>query len=400
LFVCLGMMKAVHDLGVSAGFNEITGNTAAATGPLLGNSADLMNGFLANMPDMSGVASTAAANTQPNPMSLFAAAGVLNCNGCDGCGGKGEFKEMASLMPNITRHNCTHVTVQEKTGKSREMKTEGNLYEKIKLSEQLHGLLAQIKNLKQQQSLRHQHAPKPQVEILKTESDNSQTRHRVPLKLENRTDFISEIDADNSQTRHRVSLKMENRTDETGSNSKIDVDNSQTRQNVPMKMRNKTDDLESSSKIGLDNNLQTGTSPNIKTNHGNDRASLNKNQTLKDSVYSTNKSVTMLTKVRRKRLKLNVSSHQNQQLDSSITNITDSRKTRIIVEDNPQTRHRLPKKHLMPSKATRKNKTRRVSKITKRKNVISKWKKSQRKTKHSSYNTRQKRNAEENRKDL
>lgn len=171
------------------------------------------SGIADNMPDMTGL--SAASPIQAHPMSLLAMTGILNCGGGCGCGddSKGEFKAMAAgLIKNVTRLNCTHVAVQ--TGKSRQIPgtADSKLSDKIKLSEQLHSLLKEIKSMRGTQ-------------------DNSQTRHSVP-KNNTAYQFVNtgpQIDSENHLA-----------ADGIVKSTKIEEDNSQTRHQVPIKSKIKT----------------------------------------------------------------------------------------------------------------------------------------------------------------
>ena len=199
------MIKAAHDMGVTSGFNKIMGG-----GLLEGSSEFMTGGLVADMPDMTGL-SAASPVQQANPMSLLAMTGILNCAGGCGCDdSKGEFKAMAAgLMKNITRLNCTHIAVQ--TGKSRQMpKTiESKLSDELKLSEQLHSLLKEIKSMRGAQ-------------------DNLQTRHSVPKN--------------NTVDQLVISGHQFNNANANGivKSTKIKEDNSQTRHQVPIKKKIKT----------------------------------------------------------------------------------------------------------------------------------------------------------------
>ena len=205
------MIAAAHDMGVTSGYNKIMGGG----GGLLEGLSDLSatSGIADNMPDMTGL--SAASPIQAHPMSLLAMTGILNCGGGCGCGDdtKGEFKAMADgLIKNITRLNCTHVAVQ--TGKGRQIPgtVESKLSDKIKLSEELHSLLKEIKSMRGTQ-------------------DNSQTRHSVP-KNNTADQLIS--------TGPQIDNKNHLAADGIVKSTKIKEDNSQTRHEVPIKKKVKT----------------------------------------------------------------------------------------------------------------------------------------------------------------
>ena len=207
------MIAAAHDMGVTSGFNKITGATGGGLFEGLSTELTTTSGIADHMPDMTGL--SAASPIQAQPMSLLAMTGILNCGGGCGCGddSKGEFKEMAAgLIKNVTRLNCTHVAVQ--TGKSRQIPgtAESKLSDKIKLSEQLHSLLKEIKSMRGTQ-------------------DNSQTRHSVP-----KNNTADEFTLSGPQINNKNHLAANGIVKST----KIKEDNSQTRHQVPIKKKNKT----------------------------------------------------------------------------------------------------------------------------------------------------------------